>query len=34
MGKEEPNERRSRSGDALSAKHIWEIVEKRKAESP
>jgi hypothetical protein len=34
MGKEEPNERRSRSGDALSAKNIWEIVEKRQADSP
>ena len=34
MGKEEPNERTSRSGDALPAKNIWEIVEKRKADSP
>jgi hypothetical protein len=34
MGKEEPNERRSRSGDTLPAKNIWEIVEKKKADSP
>ena len=34
MGKEEPNERRSRSGDTLPAKNILEIVEKRKADSP
>ena len=34
MGMEEPNERRSRSGDALPTKNICEIVEKKKADSP
>jgi len=34
IGKEDPNERRRRNGDALPAKNIWEIVEKRKADSP
>jgi hypothetical protein len=34
MGKEEHNDERSVSGDALPAKNAWVIVEKRKVDSP